>query len=507
MVDVTTIGEQLGYQRILNLGDAMLDRYTWGNAERVSPEAPVLVLRADQREVRLGGAASVAVLLRALEAEVTLATVLGDDHDGRTIRRLLNEAGIGASAILTDATRPTTTKERFLGHSVHRQPHQILRIDTESREPLDNDLTEQLLQSLAELIPQHAAVLISDYAKGVCTPQLVAEVISQCRKSGIPVLVDPGRGVDLGIYRGATLVKPNRLEAELAIGQKIVTPAEGLDAAKRLRAAHGIESVIITLDRDGLVLASEFSLEHLPITPRALTDITGAGDTALATLGLGFASGLELEPAARLANVAAGLQIQLPGVTPIPRTDLLREWQSQSRDSVVRMARPPASISKFVSLESAQYHADEYRQGGRKIVFTNGCFDLLHIGHVTMLEECARHGDVLIVAINSDTSVRRLKGNERPIIGEQDRAKMLAALACVSHVLIFDDDTPHRVLKMIRPDVLVKRGTTGHIVGHEIVEQYGGQVERTGEVPGFSTTALVDQINSSQPGIFRQEIY
>ena len=276
--------------KILVLGDAMLDRYTWGDAERVSPEAPVVVLRADQREVRLGGAASVAVLLRALEAEATLATVTGDDHDGRTIRRLLDEAGINAYPVLIDPSRPTTTKERFLGRSDQRQSHQMLRVDTESRSPLDEDLTRMLLNLLSEQIPQHAAVLISDYAKGVCTERLMSEVIGLCRASDIPVLVDPGRGTDFAVYRGATLIKPNRLEAELATGVPIRSPEAALNAARQLREQYEIKIVVITLDSDGLVYATAEESQHLPTTVQEICDITGAGDTVLATLGLALAA-------------------------------------------------------------------------------------------------------------------------------------------------------------------------------------------------------------------------
>jgi D-beta-D-heptose 7-phosphate kinase/D-beta-D-heptose 1-phosphate adenosyltransferase len=520
MFDTESILSQLGHPRILVLGDAMLDRYTWGHAERVSPEAPVLVLRTDQREVRLGGAASVAVLLRALEVETTLASVIGDDHDGRTLRRLIDEADIYAGSLLIDLDRPTTVKERFLGRSVHHQPHQMLRVDTESRTPLANELTSQLIDALAVLVPQHAAVLISDYAKGVCTERLVAEVISMGRKAGVPVLIDPARGVDFAIYRGATLLKPNRLEAELAISHPIRSPKEARNAAKVLREQYEVEIVVITLDRDGLVFATAAGSEHRPIAPREICDITGAGDMVLATLGLGLTAGLKVSDAARLANLAAGLQVAQPGVTPILRATLLcafREGESSAEPRIATNVGPTsktyASISmpllaatatngtaktKQVTFDTAQNLADEYRASGEKIVFTNGCFDLLHAGHIAMLEESSQLGDVLFVAINSDESVRRLKGKDRPIIPQQDRAGMLASLECVDYVLIFEEATPHTLLNAIRPDVLVKGGTTTDVIGREIVEAYGGQICQTQMKGNWSTTGLVRQMQSNR---------
>ena len=484
---VLSLLSQIGHPRLLVVGDAMLDRYTWGDAERVSPEAPVLVLRADECEVRLGGAASVAVLLRGLEADVTLAGVIGDDVSGRTVQRLLGEAGIDAAWLVTDPTRPTTTKERFLGRAANRHAHQILRVDTESRTPLDEELTARLADEVAALIPQraatpHSAVLISDYAKGVCAPELVSSIITASRAAGVPVLVDPARGADYAIYRGATLLKPNRLEAELALGHAIASPTEALRAATTLRERHGFEAVVITLDREGLVLATVTGAKHFPITPRAVYDITGAGDMVLAMLGLCLAAGLSFPVATQLANVAAGLEVQQPGVMPVSRVDVLRELErlsasarmsgnpmtnggcqptgcNLSASSILRLT-PEArqrlreeNVAKLVTLDEAAGLTAEHRRAGRTVVFTNGCFDLLHVGHISLLEEAAQLGDVLIVAINSDASVRKLKGTERPLIAEHDRARMLTALECVDHVLIFDDDTPHRLLHALKPSV------------------------------------------------------
>ena len=531
--------------RVLVVGDVMLDRYTWGDAERVSPEAPVLVLRADECEVRLGGAASVARLLRGLEADVTLAGVIGDDASGRTVRKLLDEAQVDAALIVVDPARPTTVKERFLGRAANRHAHQILRVDTESRTPLDDALAETMARDVAVLVPHHSAVLISDYAKGTCTPELVSSIIAAGRAAGVPVLVDPARGADYERYRGATLLKPNRLEAELALGRSIASPAEALHAARTLRERYNFDAVVITLDRDGLVFATAQEAEHQPITPRAVYDITGAGDMVLAMLGLCHAARLPLRVAAQLANVAAGLEVRQPGVMPVSRDEIRLELERLSVSSALsdhstasggcqpigscsssvwngiaentkttirltpdaRRSVPAAAVSKLVTLDEAIHVADEYRRAGRTIVFTNGCFDLLHVGHVRCLEEARQHGDVLFVAINSDASVGRLKGPDRPVISQHDRARMLASLACIDHVLIFDDPTPHRLLHAIRPDVLVKGGTTTDIVGREVVEAYGGRVVQTSEVPDRSTTALVSRLQwQSHPATCPQNV-
>ena len=498
---------KLGYPRILVLGDAMLDRYTWGTAERVSPEAPVLVLNVDEREVRLGGAASVAVLLHGLGAETTIAAVIGDDHDGRTIRRLIDESKINAAPLVVDPMRPTTVKERFLGRCEQRQPHQMLRVDTESRLPLDERVAQSLMERLLEqrygesesFLEQFDCVLISDYAKGVCSPTIVMQIIKHCRDAQIPVLIDPGRGVDFEIYRSATLIKPNRFEAEFAIGHSLRTVEEAAAASCILRERFEVDAIIITLDRDGLVLATVDGVEHLPVVPCSVCDITGAGDTVLAALGLGVASGVPLSSAAQLANTAAGIQVTHSGVTPILRQTLLEEFQTipqRHHHNTAPVTR--AATSKLLTTEAARQLAEAYRESGKTIVFTNGCFDLLHVGHMAMLEESSRLGDILIVAINSDQSVRSLKGPTRPIISESDRARMVASLECVDHVLIFEDATPHRLLNAIRPDVLVKGGTTSTIVGREIVESYGGQVRQTATTGEWSTTGIVSQMQRNQ---------
>jgi D-beta-D-heptose 7-phosphate kinase/D-beta-D-heptose 1-phosphate adenosyltransferase len=482
--DLVAVLERIRQPKVLVLGDLILDRYTWGNAERISQEAPVIVLQADRSETRPGGAANVANMLAALEATVSCCGVVGDDTAGQELRQLLVAAKIDCDGIVNDTDRPTSLKERFIGRAGSRHPNQILRVDREKCDPLSPALEARLAERLAAQVPRHDALVISDYGKGVCTPRLLKASIEAANRAGVPVLVDPSRTGALEHYRGATLIKPNRLEAELATGRKIVKAADAVAAGGELCQDLEARMALITLDRDGMILvARDGTGEAFPTNARAVYDITGAGDMVIAMIGLCLAGGASPSDAVRLANIAAGLEVERTGVAAIYRDEIRNEL----------MLNRNAPVRKIVTLEHAATLAAEYRRRGEKVVFTNGCFDLLHVGHVAYLCEAARLGDVLVVGVNSDASVRKLKGAGRPAITEADRAAMLAALACVQHVVIFDDDTPHALLHAIRPDVLVKGGTyaPSEIVGHEIVEGYGGTVCVTSVVEGISTTNIL----------------
>ena len=406
------------------------------------------------------------------------------------------------------------------------------------RMPCQRQLADSLAGAIEQELPNVDAVLISDYAKGVCTPELLARVIGAARERGLPVLVDPARIGDYERYRGATLVKPNRRETELVTGRAIHSPTDALEAGRELVRRYDFQAVVVTLDGDGMALVTaDGTAEHVPTRPRQVSDITGAGDMVLAVLGLcvggksksgrveeskgrrvqeskskGVGGRLGLREAVELANVAAGLEVERVGVVTVTRREIAQAAGLEvapgrrtgvpdalsSRAAPTPVRRPGAT--KIVTLDQMAALAAGYRREGKSVVFTNGCFDLLHVGHVTYLEEAATLGDVLVVAVNSDASVRRLeKGPERPIVPEADRAAMPAALGCVDHVLIFDEATPHRLLEAIRPDVLVKGGTYAveQVVGREIVERYGGRVCVTGMQPGVSTTKLVAEIRNS----------
>lgn len=479
--------QQLGHPRLLVVGDLMLDRYTIGDAERISPEAPVIVLQEAEEEVRPGGAANVAAMLRGLEAEVVLAGVIGNDHAGRTLLHWIQEAGIDSRGVLTLPERPTTTKHRFAGRSGQRPPHPLFRVDREVRCPLSVDVEQRLLEQVLAAMATCAAVLISDYSKGVCSLTLLSAVVQAARARGVPVLVDPSRGGNYARYADAFLVAPNRAAAELWAGHPLRTEAEILAAVVALRQQLRLEVAVITLDRDGLAFADGQERDIVPSRPRDVCDVTGAGDMVQAILGLGSAAGLPLRDCLALANVAAGLEVEQFGATPVARQQVATELLEG------------CTAQKFLDLDELARHADRLRHSGKTLVFTNGCFDLLHPGHVQMLQAAANLGDVLVVAVNSDAGVRRLKGPERPVLNEHDRAHMLAALTCVDHVLIFDDDTPHRLLGALRPDVLVKGGTTDQIVGREIVEAYGGQIMHTPIISELSTSNLIQRLRKPPP--------
>lgn len=482
--------EQLGTPRILVIGDLILDRYVWGDAERISQEAPVILLREDKQETRLGGAANVANMLRGLDAEVTLAGVVGNDPDGRMVAQELARVGVDCAALVFDDDRPTTCKVRFMGRAQHRHPHQMLRVDREARHPISGNIAQQLLEAMLPRLHEFQAVLISDYAKGVCTREVIEPLIAAARAAGLPVVVDPAAGGDYNLYRGATGVTPNRSETFKATGIEVRSIDAACQAGNLLVEKFALEMAFVTLDRDGIVLARRNAEPiHLPTRIREVYDVTGAGDMVLAMFGLGMAAGIEPTRLCRLANVAGGLEVEQVGVVRISRKEILTDLLHGSR----------RSQGKVCSVDELTRHVSARRKAGQKVVLTNGCFDLLHVGHVSYLKEAAREGDCLIVAINSDDSVRRLnKAPDRPIFDETYRAEMLAGLESVDYVVVFGEETPHAILRALQPDVLVKGGTYSdeEIVGREVVMEYGGRVKAMGVTPGVSTTEIVRRLRA-----------
>ena len=486
--DLIRMVHRMGEPKVLVIGDAILDRYTWGDADRVSQEAPVVLLRAQRYEQRLGGAANLCHMLSGLGARAELAGVVGDDQDADQLRDQLRRHGVGSSAVLTDPSRPTTVKHRFMGCAQHRHPHQMLRVDREACEPLSESIQRKLLAAIRAVIAEQDIVLISDYSKGVCTAELLGEVIGLARQLGIRLIVDPMRGGDYRRYRGANCITPNRLEASQATGGTIATARDALGPARRLCGELELEAAVITLDKEGMALAcSDGHSKLIPTRMRQVYDITGAGDMVLAVIGIALASGESYESALRLANVAGGLEVEKIGVTVVTREEMLADLGDLPRRNTEQKILDQRPLTNSVA---------QRRNAGQRIVFTNGCFDLLHAGHVRYLQHAAGQGDCLVVAINSDQSVRQLKGPGRPVVGQEDRATVLAALEVVDYVTVFDQSTPHELLRRLRPDVLVKGGNYSHqeIVGRELVESYGGLVVVGYEVRGTSSTALIKRI-------------
>jgi D-beta-D-heptose 7-phosphate kinase/D-beta-D-heptose 1-phosphate adenosyltransferase len=482
------------------VGDFMLDQLVFGNADRLSPEAPVPVLAVQRTEDRPGGAANVCLDLIALRATVHAVGVTGDDREADLLRSALAAAGVNADALVSDASRPTTVKRSLIGLAQHRHPQKMFRVDYESREPLGAEVERQLVERFEKLLGVADVVCIEDYNKGVCTNALCQAVIRLSKRAGVPVLVDPAAIEDYSKYRGCSTVTPNRTEAALATRAEMAddaTPEQHGPLAKKLLESLELEAAVITLDRHGaLLLEKGKKALSVPTVAREVYDVSGAGDMVLAALAGARANGISWPDAVRLANAAAGLEVQVFGVVPMPIEKIHRE--------VMMLEGSHGELAgKVRTLDQLLVEVAAHRNDGRKIVFTNGCFDVLHAGHLSLLRRAASEGDFLIVGVNSDDSVRRLKGKKdptRPINIEGDRAALLGGLECVGAVVVFGEDTPENVIRAIRPDVLVKGAeyTIEQVPGAGFVQKNGGRVALLEMVEGKSTTAIVARAREAQ---------
>jgi len=473
--------------RVLVVGDVMLDRYIWGDVDRVSPEAPVPVVRAAHHSERPGGAANVAMNIAGLGARPELFGFCGDDEGRTALEKRLPEAGVTAHLTVV-AGHPTTTKVRILSG---RQ--QMLRLDTEQTGGYPADAYRELAAKVEAAIEGADAVVLSDYAKGVLSEDLCQQVIGAARRRGIPVLVDP-KHRDFARYRGATMICPNLAELRAVLGDASGGLEALLTAGQALVSQLDLQYLAATMSEKGIAILRSDSRVIAPAVARQVFDVSGAGDTVIATLALAMASGLAVETAAELANVAAGIVVGEVGTVPVTRDELLTSLMPQIELQ---------AAEKVLGLESLKVRVGAWRSAGQTTVFTNGCFDLLHIGHITLLEDARREGDRLIVAINSDASVRALKGLTRPIVGERDRARILAALAAVDAVIIFDEPTPLRLIEALQPAVIVKGGDYREetVVGAREVRSWGGRVKIVPLVEGFSTTGLIARAMSADAAV------
>lgn len=466
----------------LVVGDLMLDRYLIGEVERISPEAPVPVVLLKHQYDRVGGAANVAANLAKLGVPTRIAGCTGNDDEARRLIGMMTEIGIAPSAILQSSHRPTTTKTRILGG--HQQ---MMRLDQESRAPLGEEETQQLLQLILQQIGEKPAVVIlSDYAKGVLSKTLCEQVIARCRRDGIKVLVDP-KGLDYTKYRGATALTPNKRETAEACKVDAKDNDALLAAATALRQSLDLEFLAMTRGEEGISIIDAQHTQHVSATAKQVFDVSGAGDTVIATLAAGLIGGLPHGDALQLANIAAGIVVGKVGTVPITRDELLQELVSQEST---------AQVNKIHDLTSLKAQVEAWKVAGRKVVFTNGCFDLLHAGHVTYLEAARKMGDRLVLGLNTDASVRALKGPTRPVIHEADRARVLAGLEAIDAVILFGEDTPLNLINAIKPDVLVKGSdyTEDQVVGGREVKSWGGRVALVDVVPGRSTTGIIDKL-------------
>jgi D-beta-D-heptose 7-phosphate kinase/D-beta-D-heptose 1-phosphate adenosyltransferase len=482
MTDLISAVQQLGNPRIAVVGDFMIDRYILGDAERVSPEAPVPVVHATSEQDRLGGAGNVAANLVGLGAQVVCCGIHGADTSGQQLCDLLGEIGANTDAMLECNDRPTIQKIRVMARN-----QQMLRVDREDSCALNATSQQQLQEML--FAAEWDAIVLSDYGKGCLSAEFTQAIIAEAERRGVPSLVDP-KHQDLSRYANATMVTPNRNEAELSAGCAMTSLDDVKQQGSKLRTDAQLQSLLITLGAEGMYLLDANSVAtHIPTFARQVYDVTGAGDTVISALAISLASDYDAITAMHLANAAAGIAVSKVGTTTVGREELLRHLRSST----------PAG--KVVAENDEQLLAiiEHFRLEGRKVVFTNGCFDILHAGHVRYLRSARGLGDVLVLGLNDDASVSRLKGADRPYNKLSDRAEVLAALEFVDLVVPFADDTPEGLVQKICPDVLVKGADYKEkgVAGAEFVKQRGGEVEFIDMLPGRSTTGIAERIRET----------
>jgi len=482
MFDFDALSLAMTRQTVLCVGDLMLDEFVYGEVSRISPEAPAPVIAVQRSEIDIGGAGNVARNIASLGARCNFVGLIGEDEAGRTLKAELARESLIESVLVCDPGRPTTRKVRFV--SEHFSTH-MLRADWELAQPASAGVEQQLIDAILPLLPRSDIVLLSDYAKGVLTARVIRNVIDAARKLGKRVIVDP-KSLNLAIYRGATLIKPNRKEFAEATRSRADSENSIAEAAQDVIQLADCEAVLVTQGERGMTLVSRNGETiHVPGLPAKVRDVSGAGDTVAASLALVLAAGADWETALRVANAAAAVAVSKKGAATVTSSELRRR------------ILPHAFLAAEEKITAAGGDLDsqlrDWRKQGLRIGFTNGCFDILHPGHVKVLTAARSACDRLIVGLNSDASVKRLKGEGRPVQDERARAEVLAALEAVDLVAIFEEDTPLRLITQIRPSVLVKGGdyTREQVVGHEIVEAGGGEVLLVDVLPGFSTTSLV----------------
>lgn len=471
--------------RILCVGDVMLDRFVRGTISRISPEAPIPILHIKEEVVVLGGAGNVVRNLEALGAEVSFISVVGEDEEGIHVQNLLKKSSRINAYLMVDPNRTTTTKTRFISLN-----QQILRTDQEQTQPLNSLLEAKILKSFKEHISSHDLVILSDYAKGIFSFQGLQSLIQEATHHGKPVLVDP-KGHDYRRYKGATLLTPNQSELSIASHAPIQNKEEVVSVAKNMVREYDFSAMIVTHGPEGMTLVeASGNTEYLPTQALEVFDVSGAGDTVIATLAISLSAGASLSEAMSLANRAAGIVVAKIGTAVVHQDELLAALHHQEIQD---------HEHKIVSWQKAQDLIQKWKHLGNRIVFTNGCFDLLHPGHVSLLKQAKRVGDRLVVGLNADQSIQNLKGPTRPIQHEIARAFVLSSLESVDLVVLFEEDTPLELIQTLKPDVLVKGAdyTIDKVVGAPFVQSYGGQVLLVDLMEGESTSRMVTRANQA----------
>jgi D-beta-D-heptose 7-phosphate kinase / D-beta-D-heptose 1-phosphate adenosyltransferase len=476
---IADVIDRLGEAHVLCVGDVMLDRFVYGRVERISPEAPIPVFRVEREQSMLGGAGNVVRNLVSIGAQAQFISVVGRDQAGNDVMRLVGDSERLEPHLLVDPLRPTTIKTRFVADG-----HQLLRADQESSAPLALETARDLERVISDAVAECDIVVLSDYAKGVLGDATARAAIAAARKAKKKIIVDP-KGASWARYKGASVLTPNRHELAIASGMPVDDLAGIEKAARKLIRALGLEALLCTRGKDGMALVTPRGKSVvLAAAAREVFDVSGAGDTAIAAFAAALAAGASMAAAASLANVAAGIVVGKVGTAVVHPDEIKRELVHEAN---------VASEAKILSRAQGQEQVQRWRRQGLRIGFTNGVFDLLHPGHVTLLRKARAACDRLIVGVNSDASVKRLKGKDRPLQDEASRATVLASLASVDGVVIFTEDTPLSLIEQLRPDLLVKGAdyTIDKVVGAEQVKAWGGRVVLVDVEQGHSTTRLV----------------
>jgi len=479
--------ENLPASKIVLVGDFMLDRYIFGRTERVSPEAPVPVIHFHHDEYRLGGAGFVLADLAALGATVTAIGVIGKDESAGELRKRIAACGASADGLIELPDRPTVTKVRLLGSSQDRTPQQMIRLDIEQNGPISPAAAEQVIARASKAMEGADLLCLEDYNKGVLTPEVCAKLIHLARARHIPVIIDPANLADYSKYRGATALKLNRPEAERATGMPVRDAASYAAAAEKLLGQCDLDAVVITLNELGSYLATRDGERRLLASrPRQVADATGAGDQVLSAICVSRLAGATWAEAVAIANVAGGLEVEKLGCVPITPAEIVQELLSEVHEH----------LGKERALNLLVPELARHRAAGKKIVFTNGCFDIMTLGHVKYFKFAREQGDLLVVGVNTDASIRRLKGEKRPIVTEEDRIGVLEGLESIDYLVRFDDDTPIELIKAVQPDVLVKGADykKEQVVGWDLVEARGGRVALAPLIDGRSTSTIIKRI-------------
>jgi D-beta-D-heptose 7-phosphate kinase/D-beta-D-heptose 1-phosphate adenosyltransferase len=480
------LAEQITSATVLCIGDVMLDRFISGDVERISPEAPIPILQIENEKIMLGGAGNVARNISSLGGSVRFISVIGEDTAGEDIEKMLiNDLSLDVHLVV-DPSRTSSQKSRFVAGN-----QQMLRADMETVHPVSDEIANIILEIAEEELPECGALMLSDYGKGVLSDDVLSRLINLARGQNKPVIIDP-KGSDYSCYKGAMLITPNRKELEYATGMQTNTDTNIIDACNHLISTAGIEGVLVTRSSDGMsLIMRDQDAWHLPADARAVFDVSGAGDTVAAAISLSLAAGGGLKNAATLANSAAGIVVGKVGTATVQMIEVL----STLSDGKINPATHPVLDDK-----SALRQISAWQTQGLSVGFTNGCFDILHNGHQFLLQQAADSCDKLIVAINTDASTRKLKGGDRPVNNEINRAVLLSSLKMVDAVILFDDKTPLRLIQLLRPNVLIKGADyeENKIVGADFVKAHGGRVVRAKLTDGLSTTETIARMKHSR---------